>query len=381
MKYRLILESIAGNVLVDFRRVRSISITKHAILKTYIIGLWVCLLTFSIVPDTLAQKQATPNKNEAFLLDQVRALDLDSLQNGITTVHFTPGYRNRAEITAARTEQALQFFNDSLNIGISEFHLIMPDTSVWNELSEMPYGFPVWGLGGWQLRNLGRSVSGRPPSAIVPVDAGGIVFRQLQNMKKCLSDDGREQLREIGYSWKEASHRYVEAITIHELGHGVAENLQISIPTGWFAEFLANYFAYAYLHNYEPKQVEVGNLMTAVSLECYSPEESPLEVFYLPGNKGPDYHWIQSNLIQRAINVVEIHGFEFIREAQKIFPQDDVLSQEVEAIYDNLDSLSQKESLQRLVDVNEEMIRRLEQIAPGFQEWATIFEQQANKTN
>lgn len=367
---QLIFQSATGKVRDGFKRV-CFSIAEYPILKLCIVSLWICLLNYSIVPNALAQKYVTPNKNEGFLLDQVRALELDSLQKKITTVHFTPSYRNRAEMLGARTERALQFFNDSLNIAISEFHLIMPDTTAWKELSEMPYGFPVWGLGGWQLRNLGRSVSGRPPSAIVPLEAGGIVFRQLQNMKRCLSDDDRVQLQELGFSWEEASHHYVETITIHELGHAAVGNLEISIPTDWFSEFLANYFTAVYLNIYEPKQTKIWDLMTEVSLECYSPDKNALEVFYLPGNKGPDYHWIQSNLIQRANRVVEDHGLDFITEVQKIFPENDTLSQKVEAIYEKLDSLSKEETHQRFEDINKEMIQRLKQLDPGFQDWAT----------
>ncbi|MDR8394286.1 hypothetical protein NC796_24270 [Aliifodinibius sp. S!AR15-10] len=324
-----------------------------------------------------AQKQ-----NEPFLLERVRALNLDSLQKGTTTVHFTPGYRNRAEMLGARTERALQFFKDSLNIDFGKFHLIMPDTSSWKELSVMPYGFAVWGRGGWQHRNLGKSVSGRPASAIVSVDAEGVIFRQLQNLKKCLSNDDHERLNEIGYSLEEASRRYVEIITIHELGHGVVENLDIKVPTVWYSEFLANYFTVIYLYKYEPKEAKIWDLMTAVTLDCYTPEKSSLEVFYLPGKEGPEYHWLQSNLIQRANKVAENHGFDFIREAKTIFSEQDSLSQKVGAIYNNLDRLPKEEVLQRLMEVNEVMIERLDQIAPGFQVWATnIFEQQTNKAH
>ncbi|NBC66130.1 MAG: hypothetical protein GVY07_10820 [Bacteroidetes bacterium] len=348
------------------------SITKYTVAAGFI----TLLLIFSCS----SLNAQTQELKEAFLLKQVRALDLDSLQKGTMTVHFSAGYQNRADMLGARTERALQFFNDSLNIDFEEFHLIMPDTSAWKELSVMPYGFPIWGPGGWQYRNLGKSVSGRPASAIVPVDGEGVLFERLQSLKSCLSTDDQERLKEIGYSWEEASRRYVETITIHELGHGIHENLEINVPTGWFGEFLANYFTAAYLHQYETKEIKILDLLTEVTLNCYTPDEPSIEVFYLPGKAGSGYHWLQSNLIQRANSVAENHGFDFIREAQKMFPIQDTLSQEVESIYDNLETLSDGVVTQRLKKVNEVMIERLDQIAPGFQAWAdTIFEKQNNE--
>lgn len=337
------------------------------------------LAAFVFASSAVAQDAGRADLPEPLLLEQVRALDMDSLQRGRATVHFTPGYREEAEDLGLRVDRELELFADSLGTQLEQYHLILPDRGQWKQLAEWPYGVPINGVGGWQERNLGRHVSGRPPSGIVPADAEGAVFEHLMTLEECAPSNYRKRLKTVGLSWEEASRRYVEAITFHEVGHAVADAYPIRQPL-WFGEFFPNVLTMAYLYDSKPNQAKVWDLMTAVTLECQMPShDRTLEASLRLRRGADDYHWFQAFLIQRANQVVQTRGLDFFRNARKAFPtaspgQSDPLRDKVETLEENWDQLSDEEALRRLREINDEMLQRLERIAPGFQEWARRFQ-------
>lgn len=355
-------------------------------MRFYITFLFAVAISLTITSSTLAQEAKERSSQERPLIEQVRDLDMDSLQREGVTVHFTPGYQNRAERLGTSIVRELQLFRDSLGTEFKTFHLILPDTTHWAQLAEVnPYGVPK-SLGAWQRDNLGaevaESVPLQPPSALVPADAKGAVFEQLLTLEECIASRYRERLREIDLSWENASRRYVEAITFHEVAHLITDTdaYTIGMPTGWFREFLANVFGYAYMYNSEPKLAKVWNLMTAGTLECYTPTHGrTLAEARILSQSADDYHWLQSFLIQRANQVVENHGFNFLRKAQGAFlPRSsnspDPIWEDVKDLENEWERLSEEQALRRVEEINQEMLSRLELIAPGFQSWAQRFQ-------
>ena len=309
------------------------------------------------------------SEKERSLLEQVHALDLDSLKKGRTTVHYPSGYSEHAINFGRRTEEAFKYFQDSLDVGLKEFHLIMADRKDWEKLSDLPYGMP-------ESRNLGEQDSGRPPSIIIPADAMGVVYEQLRDMEYCITSDHRQRLEKIGLSWEEAARHYVEAITFHEIGHGIISVYEINFPSGWFGEFLTNVFTYSYLFNKERVNARIWDFMTEVTLECYTPKFRTLEDLMLGKIDAYDYHWYQSRFIQRANGLVENNSMDFIHDAKKLFPDDPsgkTLSEKTKAVYTNMESMSEEEAARRFKKINTELISRLEEIAPGFKAWAEGF--------
>lgn len=344
-------------------------------------------LLAGVLPPGTAEAQESKDgpAQERSLLVQVRALEMDSLQRGRVTVHFSPGYRDRAERLAPRVGRELQLFADSLGARLGSFHLILPGPAHWKQLAEeQPYGVPK-SLGAWQRDNMppeqAKSTPLRPPAALVPADAKGAAYEQLLPLKECAPTKYRERLEEAGFSWKEAARRYVEAITFHEVAHLITDTdaYQVGMPL-WFREFLANVFGYAYMHHGEPTYAAVWDVMTAVTLECQRPSHGrTLPKAERLGQGAGDYHWFQSFLIQRANRVVEAHGFDFLRAAPKAFPprssaSSDPLWDKIDALEQHWNQLSDEEALRRLREINDEMLRRLEQIAPGFHKWAKRFQ-------
>lgn len=318
-------------------------------------------VTFS--PTAVAQNSSDEAEEDRPLLERVDALGFDALQRGVVTAHFPAEHRDRAERLGTRAEQALQLFADSLGAELDAFHLILLDEKRWDHFREVPYGVP----------GAGRD----PPSAILPADAEGVVYKQLLGLKQCLAPEHQRRLEKTGLSWEEAARRYVEAITFHEVGHALEDVYQIRRPL-WLDEFLANYLGYAYLYDSEPTYAAVWDLMTKVTLDCYKPShERTLEQYMRRGQGPDDYHWLQSFLVQRANRVVETHGFAFGRKAREAFPAqsspEDPLFKKARSLEADQETISDEVALDRIKEINGEMLRRLEQIAPGFQAWADRF--------
>ena len=328
-----------------------------------------------------AQEKTSTNKKEPFLLEQVHALGLDSLKKGRTTVHFSQGYEDSAIRIVSRVDRALRFYADTLNAELEEFHLVMANQEDWKILTEQqPYGVPK-SMGAWQRDNLEAERVPRlplPPAAIVPADAKGAVYDQLLPMKECLTPSFRDPLESIDVTWEEASRIYVELITFHEVAHLITDTkaYPIDMPTGWYREYLANFLSYTYLYHTEPNNARIWDLMTEVTLECYTPKFGTLEDLMLGKIDAYDYHWYQSMFIQRANEMVENSGMDFIHEAQRLFSGDSqgkTLTEKTEAVYNNMDSMSEEEATRRLKKINTELISRLEETAPGFKAWAEGF--------
>lgn len=325
----------------------------------------VLFVAFTFSPTAVAQDSSDGAEEDLPLLQRVDSLGFDALQRGVVTAHFPAEHRDRAERLGTRAEQALQLFADSLGAELDEFHLILLDEKRWDHFMDVPYGLPGAGHD--------------PPSAILPADAEGVVYKQLLGLKQCLSPTHRKQLVQTGLSWEEAARHYVEAITFHEVGHVIPDTdaYEIRMPL-WLDEFLANYLGYEYLYNSEPEYARVWDLTAKVTLDCYKPShERTLEKSMHLGQGPDDYHWLQSFLIERANRVVEAHGFAFGRKAKEAFraqsSPEDPLFKKARSLEADRETISDEVALDRIKEINGEILRRLEQIAPGFQAWANRF--------
>lgn len=287
----------------------------------------------------VAQESGAHEANKPSMLERVRALDLDSLHCGMT-VYYSPSFKKRAQELGLILNEAIQFFDDSLEVKI-DVRLALLDRSEWMQLRPIPYGLPyVKGMGG---RN--------PPVAVLPADGGGAVYEFVVALKDDLSDETRQRLEARHYTWEHAARRMVDLIGFHEIGHAYADAYGIGRPALWFNEFIASYFAYAFMHSRRPDMAEIWNLVGHAIIEDYSPRHRTLDEFeQLYFRVGiPDYAWFQSAFEAQANPLVEKHGLTFLRQMKSSFPR-------------GTETLSP-----------EEILATLEDAAPGFKRWATAF--------
>jgi hypothetical protein len=120
-------------------------------------------------------------------------------------------------------------------------------------------------------------------------------------------------------------------------------------------EFLASYFAYAFMDARRPELARLWDLMGKAKVEGYTPRHRTLDDFErLYADVGPaDYGWYQSVFEARANPLGEKQGLSFIRKVKEVFPA----------------------GAERLPAA--EVLRRLEAVAPGFGRWAKAFDQRA----
>lgn len=292
------------------------------------------LLLFS--PDRTCAQESGKKKSA---IEAIRALPLDSARYGIM-VHFSEEGAESARELGPMVAEALQFYRDSLGIDL-DFRLALLDEKSWKQFSRYPYGLPF------------VNYDSSPAVAVLPAKPDGAVHDLLVDLEDDVSADLRKQVENTGYSWKEFSAKVVNLIIFHEIGHPYANSYGIAKPAKWFNEFVASYFAYTFMYAAYPEYAHIWKLSGDVILQGHEPTHRTLKEFEeLYARVGvPDYGWYQSAFEKRANPLVEKRGVSFIREMKEAFPE-------------GTGDLS-----------NEEIIAKLEKIAPGFKEWSKIFEE------
>ena len=229
------------------------------------------------------------------------------------------------------------FFERKLNSKV-ELSLAVLTQNEWKQVRAVPYGLP--------------NVSSPPHVAFLPATADGVVTVDALSLKNNLSAETLKKLKSSGYTFEQAAIKLVDVIGLHELGHTYAVRLGLTPPrpNKWFSEFLASYFAYAYLSEKHPKLAAMFYVMAAdLALEGPRPKYTSLEDFErLYSGVGPkNYGWYQGRFLQRVAQVYHAKGWAFVTDVLNAFPAAEGEALDVEVV-----------------------IRRLEKICPGFVEWA-----------
>ncbi len=272
-------------------------------------------------------------------LERIEALGLVTIQAGIPVLHV-PGSGERAESVGSLMGDALRFFADSLG-ATADFRLALLGPDEWRRVTRHPYGLPHV-----STRN-GRSV------AVLPADGGGVVHAEYARLEDRLSTRARDGLAAMGLEWDDAVRRMVDLVGLHEVGHVIVHQRGVRPPAKWLDEVLASYLAYVFLSARRPEQAALWDLMVDASLETQRPDHHTLADFerlYVRVGVS-DYIWYQSMFARRAGALVREEGLRFLTE----------LETELEGI----DGGS--------VPPGGVTPSRLEELAPGFRDWARGF--------
>jgi hypothetical protein len=268
-------------------------------------------------------------------LDKVKSLNTPSLRNKIA-VYYSPNFKKRALELHSLIEDATRFYERKLGLKI-ELSLAVLTRDQWSQVRDVPYGLP--------------NVSSPPHVAFLPATADGVVTADALSLKSNVSLATLKKLKASGYTFEQGAERFVDLIGLHELGHTYSVRLGIGPPrpNKWFSEFLASYFAYAYLREKRPKLATLFYAMAVIlALESPRPKYTSLDDFErLEDIEPKNYGWYQGRFLQRVAHVYEKKGLSFIAEVGKAFPagEGEVLP----------------------IDV---VLQRLEKISPGFIEWS-----------
>lgn len=151
-------------------------------------------------------------------------------------------------------------------------------------------------------------------------------------------------IKNLNLSIPEISLRFTALVGLHELGHQYINELEICQAVHWFQEMMANFIADAFLTNVSPSDALLWHETTQAYETNLTPSNKTFSGIHM-GNQ-ENYVWWQGNTTTIAHQVYEKEGFEFIQNLRKL--------SNVKIYHE--DDLS--------------FIIALDEIAPGFEEWA-----------
>jgi len=260
---------------------------------------------------------------------KIEALGLETMKVGRVTTLFAPKDRTRAKQLAELSEAAAAFFERQLGLSF-EFRLAVLGQGDWFSPyggAGMPYGIP------WCST------------------AETLIVAPASLREGALINGPNEQ----------ADRRRVEFVALHEFGHLAAKryfhpaSAHEELPIPWFEELLATYFGYSFVAASNDQWAHSARQEWIARVESYIPRQLTLDWSFMrtlpPNELAQTYGWYQYLLNVRVADVHREHGLAFLQKLRAKLP------------LDNLDKWS-----------SESLLRDLEQIAPGFQEWAAQFQ-------
>jgi hypothetical protein len=207
---------------------------------------------------------------------------------------------------------------------------------------KQPYGIPL---------------SSTPPYIIfLPATANNIPTNNIRNVKpkvpQTLIREIETLIKEIKgdeATYDDAAQWMPDLIGFHEIGHQYSDVYGIHATNQWLREFLASYFAYAFLSEQYPKVARLYVALHETLLAAIKPKHTSLEDLnnLSSGVGAENYGWYQAQLLRMVKRVYEKRGLSFVTEMRKAFP------------------MSEKESVGM-----EAGLQRLEKIYPGFIGWS-----------
>jgi hypothetical protein len=256
---------------------------------------------------------------------------------GSVQLFFTPGHSARAEMLQRMVEEGVRFFADSLQLR-AEVNLAVLDAPAWAELSDVPYGIPFFS----------------PIASVIflPATLDGPIPADYLSHRAHYSSESMEKIRASGLTFEEGAHTMVDLIGYHELGHLLTHAFGIRPPSAWMSEFLATYFAYAFLRREHPKLASLWDGIVPIPAS-YQPQHTSLQDFdRLYFGVGPqNYFWYQGAFAARVTEVFSGRGLDFLRSVRQAFPA----------------GVEEQPS-------SHQVLERLDGIHPGFIAWADSLE-------
>lgn len=287
-------------------------------------ALLLCALPLSA--QTPAQAPAQPSA-----LDQVLGLGLDSLAAPLPVYHRAEQRARAAEVQAI-LRQGARFFADSLGLE-TPVRVALLGRADWDRVSQVPYGVPYV----------------RGGVVFLPATPDGAIAADFLRLEPGASERVRALVAATGVSFADNARRMTDLIGYHELGHGYTSRYGIRPHARWFSEFLATYFAYAFLERTNPRLARSWEAMLRAKLDAPAPAHTSLDDFerlYL--GVGPEnYNWYQAAFALEAAEVFRAEGLGFLARVRERFPAG-----------------AGGEALPAAA-----VLERLEAIRPGFRAW------------
>jgi hypothetical protein len=153
---------------------------------------------------------------------------------------------------------------------------------------------------------------GRPPIMLLAAQSG----HALSDVIRRTWPQSRE-LRALGPSADSVVDRYAALVGFHELGHVYAAADSVLPSEGWFNEFLATYWEYAFLRERYPDDARLWDAVCTALLNHLQPKQTALAKMHGGSGGGPDtYVWYHSSLQTRVREVYDAQGLDFYQKVR-----------------------------------------------------------------
>jgi len=284
----------------------------------------------------LASSPAVMCAQQMDYLARAQQLGLDSLAGRVPTYHSS-GARERAAALQKMLEEAQGYFTQRIGVtpDVALAVLSEPD---WGRLRALPYGVP------W--------VSNSPHLAVLPADLErSVIVRGFAGVRERASPATRRALQDAGVPFDQVPYRLSDLIAYHEVGHVVVATYGLTQTQHWLDEMLATFAAYAFLRDRHPELARAWDALMAFNIEVYSPEFRSLEEFEkrYDGMPQDTYAWFQGMFHVRLVDLYKERGIGFFADLRGAGIVAGAKYQ-----------------------TTSELLTRLDQVAPGFQRWATL---------
>lgn len=253
----------------------------------------------------------------------IKSLGLQSVENGIEAF-YSKGYREKAASAAEPLYNSADFFEESFGVRESISVAIL-NREDWNRLTQIPYGLPF--------------VSGPPYVICIPASADNILSQAIGSALQQSSLEDRYLV-----SNEEIVELFILMIGFHEVGHVYARSYGIQFPNKWTFELAATYFAYFYLAQNAELELELWLEAAATLEKNIAPAFTTIEDFETLYTKVgvENYAWYQVVFLYRVEEIYEQQGKQFLEVLKN----------------------------HNWVPSSSHHLLEMEQLAPGFQEWA-----------
>ncbi len=279
-----------------------------------------------------------PETVEAQNADVVLLKVVESLKKseGKVTVYYPSAVEKQAKSIQELIEKAVNYYNEHLGINFPiSVALLGPE-----EYSR--YGKEKYGTADPYNGFLPFVRTGPPKIMCLPAVNGSALDSLTQ-----LAISQSSSIKKLKLSIPEISQRFTALVGLHELGHQYIGELEITQAVHWFQEMMANFVADAFLTDISPDDA----LLWQTVAEAYQTYLKPMNRTFSGIHKGnaENYVWWQGNITLIAHEVYKKYGFGFIQKLQRLsniktYQEDDI-----------------------------SFIIALDQIAPGFEQWAEKF--------
>jgi hypothetical protein len=266
------------------------------------------------------------------ILHDVQSMNLP-VSKGKITIYYAEGYQNRVSDVRPLLEEMMAFYQKKLGIKENFSVAILTKEQWLKHVEKIPYGLPYV----------------RENVAFLPATSDGVVTAGAIAMKAKASPATLKEIKDSGYDFEAGAMKFTDVIGLHELGHVYTFAYGIKSKSRWLNEFLASYFAYAFLMNKHPK---VAALFQAMATDVYAdgvqPKYTSLDEFErLYSGVGVDnYAWYEGKFLQKGAQIYAARKLEFLSDVKKAFP-----SSEAKA-------------------ASEPTLERMEKVSPGITDWS-----------